>query len=287
MKETYVPLASFTSESSWSEGSILLEVVLGKPPLKRIANIEFLVVKANSQYNIILRRTALMTFGAVTSTVHGMMKFLTLGGIATLYAERKKSIECSQVTKAIIKPIIHDDGSISPNLQFPDQKIIIGHTLSMACKEKLYNILATNLDIFAWQPSDMTGVPREVAEHRLNVNPNIHPVCQKKRGMAPERSKFLRDENARATYQRLIDMAFKDQIGRNLEAYVDDIVIKKEGKFLGHIVTERGIKSNPKKIQAIEDMNLPANKKDVQRLNGCLAALTRFLSKAAEKPFHL
>ncbi|XP_071739825.1 uncharacterized protein [Rutidosis leptorrhynchoides] len=180
MKETYVPLASFTSEPSWSEGSILLEVVLGKPPLKRTTNIEFLVVKANSQYNIILGRTALMTFGAVTSTVHGMMKFPTPGGIATLYAERQKTIECSQVTKAIIKPIIHDDGSISPNLQFPDQKIIIGHTLSTACKEKLYNILVTNLDVFAWQPSDMTGVPREITEHRLNVNPNIHPVCQKK-----------------------------------------------------------------------------------------------------------
>ncbi|XP_071718897.1 uncharacterized protein [Rutidosis leptorrhynchoides] len=96
IKETYVPLASFTSESSWSEGSILLEVTLGKPPLRRTSNIEFLVVKANSQYNIILGRTALMTFGAVTSTVHGMMKFPTPGGVATLYAERQKSIECSQ-----------------------------------------------------------------------------------------------------------------------------------------------------------------------------------------------
>ncbi|XP_071713010.1 uncharacterized protein [Rutidosis leptorrhynchoides] len=230
------------------------------------------------------------------------MKFPMPGRIATLYAERQKLIECSQVTKAIIKRIIHDDGSISPNPQFPDQKIIIGHTLSTACKEKLYNILATNLDVFAWQPSDMTGVPREVAEHRLNVNPNMHPICQKKLG---------------ATYQRLIVMAFKDQIGQNLEAYVDDIVIKshteekmlrdmqetfaslrkinmklnpkkctfgvEEGNFLGHIVTEWGIKANPKKIQAIEDIKSPVSKKDVQRLHGCLAALTRFLSKAAEK----
>ncbi|XP_071688332.1 uncharacterized protein [Rutidosis leptorrhynchoides] len=254
--------------------SILREVVLGKPPLKRTANIEFLVVKSNSQYNIILGRTALMTFGAVTSTMHDTMKFPTPGEIATLYAERQMSIKCSQVTKAIIKLIIHDDGSISPNLQFPDQKIIIGHTLSTACKEKLYNILATNLDFFAWQPSDMTGVPSEVVEHRLNVNPNMHPICQKKRGMAPERKKMLRDIQEAFASLRKINMKLNP---KKCTFGVE------EGKFLGHIVTERGIKANPMKIQAIEDMKSPASKKYVQRLHGCLAALTRFLSRVAEE----
>ncbi|XP_071727644.1 uncharacterized protein [Rutidosis leptorrhynchoides] len=42
--------------------------------------------------------------------------------------------------------------------------------------------------------SDMTGVPREVAEHRLNANPSITPVRQKKRGIAPERSVFQCNE---------------------------------------------------------------------------------------------
>ncbi|XP_071695590.1 uncharacterized protein [Rutidosis leptorrhynchoides] len=144
--------------------------------------------------------------------------------------------------------------------------------------------------------------------------------------MAPERSKFIRDEVRslvdagilrEVKYQTWVANPVMDQIGRNLEAYVDDIVIKshteekklrdiqetfaslrkinmklnpkkcmlgvEEEKFLGHIVTERGIKANPKKIQAIEDMKSSASKKDVQRLHGCLAALTRFLSKAAEK----
>ncbi|XP_071739094.1 uncharacterized protein [Rutidosis leptorrhynchoides] len=258
-----------------------------------------------------------MTFGVVTSTVHGMMKFRTPGRIAMIYAERKKLIECSQVTKTTIKPIIHDDGSISPNPQFPEQKIIIGHTLSMECKERLYNILATNLDVFAWQPSDMTGVPREVAEHKLNVNPNIHPVCQKKRGMEPERSKFL---HAAKGYHQ-IPMALKDEdktaFHTTEEAYVDDIVIKshteekmlrdiqetfaslrkiimklnpkkctfgvEEGKFLGHIVTERGIKENPKKIQAIEEMTSPASKKDVQRNAVKGQILADFLLETNEK----
>ncbi|XP_071704582.1 uncharacterized protein [Rutidosis leptorrhynchoides] len=101
--------------------------------------------------------------------------------------------------------------------------------------------------------------------------------------------------NAGATYQRLIDSAFNHQIRRNLEAYVDDLVIKstteealladaketfqslrkinmklnplkcsfgeKEGKFLGYVVTKQGIKTNPKKITTIENMSAPKNRK--------------------------
>ncbi|XP_071728823.1 uncharacterized protein [Rutidosis leptorrhynchoides] len=194
MKGTLVPLASFANDPSWSEGSILLEVVLGKSPFKTTAHIEFLVVKANSQYNVILGRSAMMTFGTVTSTVHIMMKFPMLTGIAMLYVERRRAIECVQINRTTVKPIIHDDGSVSPNPAFPDKKIIIGNTLTKEIKEKLYNILAANIDVFALQVSDMTGVPRYIAEHKLNVNPNIPPVCQKKRGIAPEWTKFLREE---------------------------------------------------------------------------------------------
>ncbi|XP_071733147.1 uncharacterized protein [Rutidosis leptorrhynchoides] len=194
LKDTFVLLASFANHPSWSEGSIVLEVVLGKTPFKRTANIEFLVVKANSRYNVILSRSAMMIFGAITSTVHGMMKFSTPADIATLYAERRRPIECVQINKTVVDPIVHEDGSVSPIPEFPDQIITIGNTIAKEIKKKLYKILATNLDVFAWQDSDMTGVPRYVAEHRLGVNPNIPPVCQKKRGMAPDRTKFLREE---------------------------------------------------------------------------------------------
>ncbi|XP_071740555.1 uncharacterized protein [Rutidosis leptorrhynchoides] len=194
LKDTFFPLASFANDPSWSEGCIILEVVLGKTTFKRTVHIEFLVGKENSLYNVILGRSAMMAFGAVTSTVHGMMKFPTPAGIATLYAERRRPIECVQINRTAVNPIIHEDGSISLNPEFPDQKIIIGNTITKETKEKLYKIFATNLDVFAWQDSDMTGVPCHVAEHKLGVNPNIPPVCQKKRGMAPDRTKFLKEE---------------------------------------------------------------------------------------------
>ncbi|KAL4580201.1 hypothetical protein LXL04_016385 [Taraxacum kok-saghyz] len=118
-------------------------------------------------------------------------------------------------------------------------------------------------------------------------------------------------------HQRLVDKAFEKQIGRNIEAYVDDMVIKskddqdllqdveetlrrlqqidmklnpkkcvfgtQQGKFLGHIVTEQGIQANPVKVKALMDLQTPKTMKDIQSLNGKMAALGRFLAKSAIK----
>jgi hypothetical protein len=104
-------------------------------------------------------------------------------------------------------------------------------------------------------------------------------------------------KNAGATYQRAIQMCFADQLHRNVEAYVDDVVIKtrhpddlivdfketfsslrkfrwklnptkcvfgvSSGKLLGFIVSNRGIEANPVKIMAITDMGAPTTIKDV------------------------
>jgi hypothetical protein len=124
-------------------------------------------------------------------------------------------------------------------------------------------------------------------------------------------------KNAGATYQRAIQMCFVDQLHRNVEAYVDDVVIKTRGsddlitdleetfsslrrfrwklnpskcvfgvpsgKLLGFIVSNWGIEANPVKISAITDMGDPATIKDVQKLTGCMAALDRFISRLGER----
>ncbi|GJS38267.1 reverse transcriptase domain-containing protein [Tanacetum coccineum] len=98
-------------------------------------------------------------------------------------------------------------------------------------------------------------------------------------------------KNARATYQRLVDKVFNKQIGRNLKAYVDDMVIKStseegmlsdiqetferfrsikqnripkkstfgsgEGPFLGHTYHKQGIKANPMKIKGVTKLEQP------------------------------
>ena len=55
------------------------------------------------------------------------------------------------------------------------------------------------------------------------------------------------------------------------------------GKFLGFIVSQRGIEANPNKIHAVLDLSPPRTMSDVQHLTGCITALSIFISKSAER----
>ncbi|GKB77537.1 reverse transcriptase domain-containing protein [Tanacetum coccineum] len=277
---------------------------------------------------------------------------------------------------------------ISVNPAYPEQLVTAGGNLSKECKINLKAMLKKSIDVSAWEPSDTTGVPRQIIENSLNVNLTIKPFFQKRRVLGPNRSLVVTKEvdgswrvcidfkninsacpkdyyplpdidgvesvvgswymcfldvykgyhevqmaqddgekttfytdqgtyyymkipfelkNARATYQWLVDTAFQAQIGRNLEAYVDDMVIKsnnekvliaditetfdnlrkinmklnlkkcsfgvEERKFLGYMVTSEGIRPNLKKTKAIVDMQSPRTLKEMQSLSRNLTAL--------------
>jgi hypothetical protein len=123
--------------------------------------------------------------------------------------------------------------------------------------------------------------------------------------------------NTGATYQRCMNHMFGEHIGRTVEAYVDDIVVKMRkasdllsdlettfkclrakgvklnlekcvfgvprGMLLGFIISERGIEANPEKIAAITNMGPIKDLEGVQRVMGCLAALSRFILRLGEK----
>jgi hypothetical protein len=114
----------------------------------------------------------------------------------------------------------------------------------------------------------------------------------------------------------------KSQIRRNVEAYIDDIVVKSKkrgdlldnlketfdnlckskmmlnlkkcvfdvssGKLLGYMVLSYGIDANPKKVEAIENLQPPWTRKEIQKLAGMMAALNRFISMLGERgmPFY-
>ena len=59
------------------------------------------------------------------------------------------------------------------------------------------------------------------------------------------------------------------------------------GKLLGFLVSSRGIEDNPKMIGAIERMELPKSLNDVQKFTGCLASLSRFVSRLGKKALPL
>ena len=58
------------------------------------------------------------------------------------------------------------------------------------------------------------------------------------------------------------------------------------GKLLGFIVSQRGIEVNPEKIKAIQNIERPSCLKDIQRLTGSVAAVSRFVSRLATKNCH-
>ena len=59
-------------------------------------------------------------------------------------------------------------------------------------------------------------------------------------------------------------------------------------KFLGYLITGRGIEVNPDQIEAVKSLKPPSNPKEVQVLIGMLDALNRFISKFADRcwPFY-
>ncbi|GJZ79495.1 hypothetical protein Tco_0644332 [Tanacetum coccineum] len=91
--------------------------------------------------------------------------------------------------------------------EYHEQTIAIGFTLiEKGCKE-LCTLLRQNLDIFAWRPVDMMGVPRHMAEHRLNVREGCPSVRQKKRGQAPKRNKAIQKE-----VEKLVDAGIMKEV---------------------------------------------------------------------------
>jgi hypothetical protein len=61
----------------------------------------------------------------------------------------------------------------------------------------LIQFLQDNQDVFVWQPADMPGVSRELAEHKLKVYPQARPIRQKLRRFTPDKRKAIRAELAR------------------------------------------------------------------------------------------
>lgn len=124
-------------------------------------------------------------------------------------------------------------------------------------------------------------------------------------------------KSAGSTFARVVQIGFEPQLHRNMEAYMDDIVVKTKdkaalihdledtfanlcrinlklnpekcvfgvpsSKLLGFFVSQRGIEANPNKIKAIEQIEAPKCVKDARRIAGCVAALSRFISKSAER----
>ena len=124
-------------------------------------------------------------------------------------------------------------------------------------------------------------------------------------------------KNAGSIYQRMMTKMFEPQLGKSIKVYVDDMMVKSKmvskhvgdlenifeilrkhklclnafkfsfgvgsGKFLGYMVTYRGIEINLDQIKAINSLQPPRNPKEVQKLTGMTATLNQFISWSADR----
>ncbi|GKD10119.1 hypothetical protein Tco_1189804, partial [Tanacetum coccineum] len=202
MVPTTTPLLGFSGEISWPLGQISLMVTLGDEEHSENSLMNFMVVRSPSLYNGIIGRPGLRKIQAVPSTAHEMLKFPVKGVIVTIRSKTIIPAECRMVTKAHDvcppkEPAVTDGVKVAIHREYPDQTVMIGGSLSEKGRMELCNLLKENLDVFAWKPADMTGVPCFIAEHRLNIREGCQPIRQKRRGQTPDRNKAIQEEVAK------------------------------------------------------------------------------------------
>jgi len=153
----------------------------------------------------------------------------------------------------------------------------------------------------------------------------MHPLDEEKTKFMPDTTNYCYKvmpfglKNVGATYQGLMDRILQPMMGRNVQAYVDDMVVTydrldthladleelfkmigkhklklnskkcvfdvRAGKFLDFLLTERGIEANPEKCTMIINMRSPINVKEVQRLTARVATLSCFLFTSGERGY--
>ncbi|GJV49911.1 reverse transcriptase domain-containing protein [Tanacetum coccineum] len=174
-------LTGFSGETIWPLGQLRLLVTIGDADHYTRAWMNFMIVRSMSPYNGIIGRSGIREIQAVPSTAHGMLKFPVDGGIVTIRSTILIPAEYATVItspKEIPKEagVRHENFKVAIHPNFPDQEVAIGGMLSSEGRTELCTLLKENLDIFVWQPSDMTEVPRSIAEHRLNIWEGYSPV---------------------------------------------------------------------------------------------------------------
>ncbi|GKV49513.1 hypothetical protein SLEP1_g56262 [Rubroshorea leprosula] len=198
---------------------------------------------------------------------------------------------------------------------------LFGPEKQAAIDEEIQKLLQAGfikrVEYFEWV-SNPVLVKKPNGKWRMCIDfTNLNDACPKDPHPLPNVEKLV--ERA-AGHER---MSFLDacsgyhQIGRNIEVYVDDMIVTsvraedhiddldetfqnlrraqmklnplkctfavESGKFLGYVVSKKGIEVNPEKIEAVQQMEPPRTVKDVQRLTGRVAALHRFIARSAEK----
>ncbi|GJW16998.1 reverse transcriptase domain-containing protein [Tanacetum coccineum] len=203
--DSKVPLIGFLREKSWSSEEIPLEITIGNPLSQGGETLNFVIVRSDSPYNMLLGRTVMQKMGIIVSTIHGAIKFHTAKGIGTVFSTygsdkikegMKKVKEMPPASKKGVFSYTKAEEKVVINDKYPEQTVTIRKQLTKHFKQRLRGLLRSNADVFAWTHTDMTGIPRTIliegkpfkTGHKLNEYSHIKPIKQKRQGLGPDRN---------------------------------------------------------------------------------------------------
>ena len=198
-------LVNFSGKRVYPRGIVMLIVTVGTYPVQLTRQLDFLVVDCPSSYNVIIGWPTLNKWKAATSIYCLKVKFPTDNGVGEVKGDQVLARECYQAVLAakenltwMIEEKDEDKMEALKVVELVEGQVTkttrIGMTLSPEMRAKLVQFLKENLDVFAWNHKDMSGIAPEIIEHKLNVNPDKKPVQQRRRVFAPEWDQVVMDE---------------------------------------------------------------------------------------------
>ena len=183
----------------------------------RTTNIKYLVVNAPSTYNILLGRPTLNRIRVVASTRHMKMKLPSLEGtVITIKSDQKEAKKCyenSLKTKigvfVVTTQPLREEGVTRVEIaresrpeptdevlerEISGKRFKLGKSLGQETQNQIAEVIARHLDAFAWSASDMPGIDPDFLCHCLTMDPQVRPVCQRRRKFNDERRQVVREE---------------------------------------------------------------------------------------------
>ena len=243
------PLVSFNGKVVIPKGQIRLPMQTGS----EMVEVDFIVVDTYFPYTAIVARPWLHTLGAVSSTLHQKVKYPSQGQIEEILGDQAMARQC-MIAAIRYKPeaelLAHEEKDLQqlkPSMlsieklakeaecedlvkvtigDDPEKFFQIKSQLPQHEREELVEFLKQNIDVFAWNTYEASGVDPEFICHHLNVNPSIVPKKQPPRRPSKEHAEAVQEEVTRLKQVRTIKEVFYPEWLANIV-----VVKKKSGKW--------------------------------------------------------
>ncbi|XP_074346473.1 uncharacterized protein LOC141685259 [Apium graveolens] len=189
---TDIPIYGFAGVEYHIEGTTKLPLTMGQEPRQATQMLNFVVVKAGSTYDAIMKRTFIYAFKEVLSSYHSVLPIEDLD----IHENDEKRGKLAEDLISI--PLAPED---------PEKVTFVGASLEDPLRGKLIRFLQENNDVFAWLTTDMPGVHPELITHKLNVDLNRKTVKKKKRSFSLERQEAIKQE-----VEKLLEAGFIENI---------------------------------------------------------------------------